>query len=187
MGARVRPDIQSGFCQVANFFPGKKGLAVWRQVSISAIRYDKDCRWQATPYEVRGYDSREILKAVIKGEYDGFVGQRPIPTPGALKLVQREHAMVFLQVIEMLQKERQRNVLLMWIGIDLMFAVDYAVITENGNALSINPRNRTNQTSRMKTGKEKLFHVLSGCVSGTQSQRLTCSSVRQETGQALQS
>jgi hypothetical protein len=164
MGAGVRPHIQSGFYQLANFFPGEEGLAVWRQISIGAVRYDKDRGRQPTTYEVRSYHSREILKAVIECEYDGIIGQRPIFAPGALKLVQREHSMVFLQVIEVLQKERQRNVLFMGIGLDGMFAVDYAVITENRNALSIYPRDCTDHTSRMKTGKEKLFHVLSGCV-----------------------
>ena len=101
MGAGVRADVQTGVCQFANFLPGKKGLAVLRQVSVSPIGdYENRCR-DSEACQVGSYHSREISEPIIESEHHGVIRQGSVLAPSSLKLAERKQVMMFLEVIEM--------------------------------------------------------------------------------------
>jgi hypothetical protein len=102
MRAGVRANVQPGRCQFANFFPRKKGFAIFRQVSISPFSNYENGSRDFPAHQVRGYHRREIAEPIIESEHHGVVGQRSVLASRPVKLAQREHVMMFLQVIEML-------------------------------------------------------------------------------------
>jgi len=101
MCAGVRANVQTGVGQFANFFPGKKRLAVLWQVSISPFGDDENGSRDFPARQVRSYYSREVAEAIVESEYHGVIRQRSVLAPRPLKLAEREQVMMFLQVIEM--------------------------------------------------------------------------------------
>jgi hypothetical protein len=71
--------------------------------------------------------------------------------------------------------------LLVGIRINVMSAINYAVIAQNRYMLAIRPRDYPDYTSGMEKGKEKLFHVSVGRAFGTKRRHYPCTSARQET------
>jgi len=100
MRAGVRANVQTGVCQFANFFPGKKGLAVFRQASISPFGDYENRSGDFPARQVRSYHRREIAEPIIESEYHGVIRQGSILAPRPLKLAQRDQVVMSLQVIE---------------------------------------------------------------------------------------
>src|SRR5262245_17689485 len=104
MSAGVRTDIQSRAGQVADFFPGKERLAIWRQVPRDAVGDHEHSGRQIPAHQVWSYDRSEILESIVESQHDAVLRQRPVLTPGALKVIQGRDVIMLLQIIEVLQE-----------------------------------------------------------------------------------
>ena len=167
MRAGMRAEFDTFDCQRGSFLPGEISSIILGTPSLESVRasgcktlvgYQKSRCRQAALQKLRSHDRGKISKAIVESQNHRARGQ-PAPLPsGRQEFWQGNYAKIGLQVVQLLEKQRERNVKLVGIFQRSLIAAGYAVIAENADSVSIEPGDDPSYTRNMEQGKEKFFH-----------------------------
>src|SRR5437879_2165283 len=144
MRAGMRAKFDTFDCQRGSFLPGEIGSIILGTPSLESVRasgcktlvrYQKSRCRQAALQKLGGHDRCKISKAIVESQNHRASWQlAPLPS-GRQELRQGNYAKISLQVVQLLEKQRERNVKFIGIFRRSLITAGYAVIAENADSV----------------------------------------------------